>query len=137
MSLRASMRRLPISADLSWFVEAAEHGWETVAVPAGEVPLFSSLLMTAVPAQVAGVDQLCVVTPPVAAGRPAPVIAAAARLLGIDEVYAVGGADSPAGTQDRRPGFPLYGGRAAAGLRHRGHRAVARPVGNRGARRRG
>ena len=65
-----------------------------LCVPAGEVPLFSSLLMTAVPAQVAGVDQLCVVSPPVAAGRPASVIAAAARLLGIDEVYAVGGAQA-------------------------------------------
>ena len=65
-----------------------------LCVPAGEVPLFSSLLMTAVPAQVAGVDQLCVVSPPVAAGQVDPTIAAAAHLLGIDEVYAVGGAQA-------------------------------------------
>ena len=88
----------------SWFVEDGDGvmlgkkitSIERVGlcVPAGEVPLFSSLLMTAVPAQVAGVDQLCVVTPPVAAGCPAPVIAAAASLLGIDEVYAVGGAQA-------------------------------------------
>ncbi len=88
----------------SWFVEDGDGvmlGQKItpiervgLCVPAGEVPLFSSLLMTAVPAQVAGVDQLCVVTPPVAAGRPAPVIAAAAHLLGIDEVYAVGGAQA-------------------------------------------
>ena len=65
-----------------------------LCVPAGEVPLFSSLLMTAVPAQVAGVDQLCVVSPPVAAGEVHPTIAAAAHLLGIEEVYAVGGAQA-------------------------------------------
>ena len=84
-----------------------------LCVPAGEVPLFSSLLMTAVPAQVAGVDQLCVVTPPVAAGRPAPVIAAAARLLGIDEVYAVGGAQAVGalayGTERIRPVHKIVG----------------------------
>ena len=61
-----------------------------LCVPAGEVPLFSSLLMTAIPAQVAGVDQLCVVAPPAAAGQVDQTIAAAAHLLGIAEVYAVG-----------------------------------------------
>ena len=65
-----------------------------LCVPAGEVPLFSSLLMTAIPAQVAGVAELCVVAPPVAAGQVDPTIAAAAHLLGIAEVYAVGGAQA-------------------------------------------
>ena len=107
----------------SWFVEDGDGVMlgkkitpiERVGlcVPAGEVPLFSSLLMTAVPAQVAGVDQLCAVTPPVAAGRPAPVIAAAARLLGIDEVYAVGGAQAVAalayGTESIPPVHKIVG----------------------------
>ena len=107
----------------SWFVEDGEGvvlGKKIapiervgLCVPAGEVPLFSSLLMTAVPAQVAGVDQLCVVTPPVAAGRPAPLIAAAARLLGIDEVYAVGGAQAVAalayGTESIPPVHKIVG----------------------------
>ncbi|HIL11027.1 MAG TPA: histidinol dehydrogenase, partial [Candidatus Latescibacteria bacterium] len=47
-----------------------------LCVPAGEVPLFSSLLMTAIPAQVAGVDEICVVSPPVADGGVDPTIAA-------------------------------------------------------------
>lgn len=67
-----------------------------LCVPAGEVPLFSSLLMTTIPAQVAGVDEICVVSPPVAAGSVDPTIAATAQLLGVEEVYAVGGAQAVA-----------------------------------------
>ena len=50
--------------------------------------LVSTLVMCAVPAQVAGVERIVVVTPPDGAG----LVAAAARLLGVDEVWAVGGA---------------------------------------------
>jgi histidinol dehydrogenase len=50
--------------------------------------LVSTLVMCAVPAQVAGVERIVVVTPPDGAG----LVAAAARLLGLDEVWAVGGA---------------------------------------------
>ena len=90
----------------SWFMEDGDGvilGKKIVpiervglCVPAGEVPLFSSLLMTAIPAQVAGVEEICVVSPPVAAGRVDPTIAATASLLGIEEVYAVGGAQAVA-----------------------------------------
>ena len=52
--------------------------------------LVSSLVMCAVPAQLAGVDSIVVVTPPEGAG----MIAAAARELGIDEVWALGGAQA-------------------------------------------
>ena len=50
--------------------------------------LVSTLVMCAVPARVAGVERIVVVTPPDGAG----LVAAAARLLGVDEVWAVGGA---------------------------------------------
>jgi histidinol dehydrogenase len=50
--------------------------------------LVSTLVMCAVPAQVAGVERIVVVTPPDGAG----LVAAAARLLGVEEVWAVGGA---------------------------------------------
>ena len=50
--------------------------------------LVSTLVMCAVPAQVAGVERIVVVTPPDGAG----LVAAAARLLDVDEVWAVGGA---------------------------------------------
>jgi histidinol dehydrogenase len=55
-----------------------------IYVPRG---LVSTLVMCAVPARVAGVERIVVVTPPEGAGR----VAAAAKLLGLDEVWALGG----------------------------------------------
>lgn len=60
-------------------------------VPGGRAAYPSSLIMAAVPAQVAGVERIAVVTPPASDARAHSVILAAAALLGIDEVYAVGG----------------------------------------------
>lgn len=57
----------------------------------GETPLVSSLLMNAIPAQVAGCERLAVVTPPRADGSVNPYLLAAAHLLDINEVYRVGG----------------------------------------------
>ena len=67
-----------------------------ICVPAGQVPLFSSLMMAAIPAQVAGVEEICAVSPPQADGLPHPTIMGVAHLLGIDEVYALGGAQAVA-----------------------------------------
>lgn len=67
-----------------------------ICVPGGEAPLISSLLMAAVPAQVAGVDEICVATPPRPSGLPHPGLLAAAGFLGLDEVYAIGGAQAVA-----------------------------------------
>lgn len=58
-----------------------------IYVPSG---LVSSLIMTAIPAREAGVERIVVCTPP----RGAAAVAAAAALLGIDEVWAVGGAQA-------------------------------------------
>ena len=65
-----------------------------VYVPGGSAPLFSTLLMCAVPAQVAGVPDIVVTTPPRPDGSVAPEILVAARLLGLCEVYRVGGAQA-------------------------------------------
>lgn len=63
-------------------------------VPGGKAVYPSSVVMNAVPAQVAGVREVALASPPQAAfdGRVHPVILAAARLLGVTEVYAMGGA---------------------------------------------
>lgn len=58
----------------------------------GETPLVSSLLMNAIPAQVAGCPRVAVATPPREDGTVNPILLAAAHLLDIDEVYRVGGA---------------------------------------------
>ncbi len=60
-------------------------------VPGGRAAYPSSLIMAAVPAQVAGVGRIALVTPPTADGAAHTVILATAGLLGVDEVYAVGG----------------------------------------------
>jgi histidinol dehydrogenase len=61
-------------------------------VPGGRAAYPSSLVMAVVPAQVAGVDRIVVVSPPGPEGAPADVVLATAAILGVDEVYAVGGA---------------------------------------------
>lgn len=62
-----------------------------IYVPGGRASYPSSLVMAAVPARVAGVERIAVVTP-----RPGEAVLAAAHALGIDEVYAVGGAQAVA-----------------------------------------
>jgi histidinol dehydrogenase len=61
-------------------------------VPGGRAAYPSSLVMAVVPAQVAGVGRIAVVSPPGADGAPSEVVLATAGILGVDEVYAVGGA---------------------------------------------
>jgi len=78
-------------------------------VPGGLAPLVSTVIMNAVPAQVAGVPGIALASPPQAefGGLPHPTILAACARLGIDEVYAAGGAQALAmlayGTQENEP----------------------------------
>jgi histidinol dehydrogenase len=76
-------------------------------VPGGRAAYPSTVLMTAIPAQLAGVDELVLCVPPDRDGRVAPATLAAAALVGIDEVYRVGGAQAIAalayGTETIRP----------------------------------
>ncbi|MEN3308510.1 MAG: histidinol dehydrogenase [Micromonosporaceae bacterium] len=77
-------------------------------VPGGLAPLQSSVVMNVVPAQVAGVESIAVSSPPRRdTGLPHPNILAACALLGVDEVYAVGGAQAIAmfayGTDESEP----------------------------------
>ena len=58
----------------------------------GETPLISSLIMNAIPAQVAGVDSIAVTSPPRKDGTLNPYILATAGLLGLDEIYLTGSA---------------------------------------------
>ncbi len=65
-------------------------------VPGGLAPLLSSVLMNVVPAQIAGVESIAVASPPQReyGGLPDPGVLAACALLGVTEVYAVGGAQA-------------------------------------------
>ncbi|MBP7052575.1 MAG: histidinol dehydrogenase [Phycisphaerae bacterium] len=62
-----------------------------VCVPGAAAPLPSTVIMTVVPAQVAGVKEIAVVSPPRWKGTIHPVILAVCHELGIDEVYRIGG----------------------------------------------
>ncbi|TVR33858.1 MAG: histidinol dehydrogenase [Nitriliruptor sp.] len=83
-----------------WFNPIQRVG---VYVPGGLSPLPSTVLMTVIPAQVAGVEQIVLCTPPTGVdahgnrtGWPNPTILAAAKMLGIDRVVRVGGAQAVA-----------------------------------------
>ncbi|MBA3730209.1 MAG: histidinol dehydrogenase, partial [Sphingomonas sp.] len=63
-------------------------------VPGGKAPLFSTLMMLAIPARIAGVGTLTVVTPPRRDHGLDPAVALAAELCGIDTIWTVGGAQA-------------------------------------------
>lgn len=84
-----------------------------IHVPAGRAPLPSTLLMAAIPAQVAGVPRIVVCTPPQSGGSVDALTLYVAQTLGIDEVYAVGGAQAVAamalGTDSIQPVDKIVG----------------------------
>lgn len=66
-----------------------------IYVPGGAAPLPSSLIHAAVPAQVAGVGEIIVCSPPqFATGEPAEVVLAAAHIVGVSRLFAIGGAQA-------------------------------------------
>ena len=88
----------------AWFTDEAgvESGWRWSAieavglyVPGGTASYPSSVLMNAVPAKVAGVDRVVMVAP-TPRGETNPLVLAAARLAGVDEIYRIGGAQAVA-----------------------------------------
>ncbi len=84
-----------------------------VYVPGGNFPLISTLLMGVIPAAVAGVPEICVVSPPTHHGHIHPAILAAAHVAGVREVYQVGGVQAIAalayGTESIRPVDKIVG----------------------------
>ncbi len=87
-------------------------------VPGGTAPLPSTVLMSAIPARVAGVKEIVVVTPPNRSFANAevpinPIILAACAIAGVEEVYPLGGAQAIAalayGTQSIRPVDKIFG----------------------------
>lgn len=84
-----------------------------VCVPGASAPLPSTVIMTVVPAQVAGVKEIVIVSPPRYKGSIHPVILAVCNELGIEEVYRIGGAQAIAtlafGTQSIRPVEKIVG----------------------------
>ncbi len=84
-----------------------------IYAPGGLAAYPSTVLMTALPAQVAGVEELAVATPPDKQGRLKPEVLFACRLCGVEEVYKVGGAQAIAalayGTESLPPVDKIVG----------------------------
>lgn len=84
-----------------------------LCIPGAAAPLPSTVIMTAVPAQVAGVKELAVVSPPRCQGDIHPVILATCYELGIKEVYRIGGVQAVAamafGTETIKPVDKIVG----------------------------
>lgn len=67
-----------------------------VYVPGGTAAYPSSVMMNAIPAKIAGVEEIIMVTPPGEGGKPNPDILAAAAICGVDRVFLMGGAQAVA-----------------------------------------
>ena len=67
-----------------------------ILIPGASAPLFSTILMAAIPAQIAGVRQICMATPPRPDGSVHPAVLAAAHIVGITEIFRVFGAQAVA-----------------------------------------
>ncbi|MGH3968888.1 MAG: histidinol dehydrogenase, partial [Mycobacterium sp.] len=101
-AVHADQRRADVTTSLGAGATVTQR-WVPVQrvglyVPGGNAVYPSSVVMNVVPAQAAGVGSLVVASPPQAAfnGLPHPTILAAAALLGVDDVWAVGGAQAVA-----------------------------------------
>ncbi|HKI98267.1 MAG TPA: histidinol dehydrogenase [bacterium] len=96
-------RRQREESRFEFFDDGTVLGWKVtpvdragVYIPGGRAVYPSSLLMNAIPAQIAGVPRIAVVSPPGPDGLPHKDILACCALLDLDEVYAVGGAQAVA-----------------------------------------
>ena len=101
--IRAFHEREPRQSWLEWDEEGGALGQVIhplhrvgVYVPGGTAAYPSSLLMTVVPAQVAGVKEIVVTTPPGPQGTGSPAILAAAHVVGLEQVLLLGGAQAVA-----------------------------------------
>jgi histidinol dehydrogenase len=84
-----------------------------IYIPGGRAVYPSTLIMNAVPAKIAGVPSIVIISPPGPSGLPHPLILATCALLELDEIYAVGGAHGIAalayGTESIAPVYKITG----------------------------
>jgi histidinol dehydrogenase len=82
-------------------------------IPGGTAPLFSTVLMLAIPAKIAGCKEIVLCTPPNKQGKVHPAIIAAANIVGVDKIYKAGGIQAIAaltfGTESIPPVNKIFG----------------------------
>ena len=92
----ASMPRDWMDFAAGWGALATACERVGIYVPGGSAPLPSTALMTAIPARVAGVDEIILCSPARDGGLPEPTTLAAAQIAGADKIFAIGGAQAVA-----------------------------------------
>lgn len=84
-----------------------------IYIPGGNAPLFSTVLMLAIPAQLAGCKEIVLCTPPDQSGNINPAILYAAKLCGVSSIFKVGGAQAIAamtfGTESIPSAYKIFG----------------------------
>lgn len=82
-------------------------------IPGGTAPLFSTIIMLAVPAQIAGVKEIIICTPPGKSGKIHPAVLYTAEICGINKIYKTGGAQAIAamsfGTESIPKVYKIFG----------------------------
>jgi len=93
--------RQKTGSQLDFSPDGTVLGWKVtpvdsvgIYIPGGRAVYPSTLLMNVIPAQVAEVPRIALVSPPGPSGLPHPLVMASAALMGLEELYAVGGAQS-------------------------------------------
>ena len=93
--------RQKTESQLDFSPDGTVLGWKVtpvdsvgIYIPGGSAVYPSTLLMNVIPAQVAEVPRIALVSPPGPSGLPHPLVMASAALMGLEELYAVGGAQS-------------------------------------------
>jgi len=111
----AQFRDFSIEAEEGVFLGQRVDALDSVGVyvPGGRYPLVSSALMCVIPAKVAGVKRVAVMSPPMRNGEAHPMVLLAAAIAGADEFYVSGGAQGVAalayGTESVRPVDKIVG----------------------------
>ena len=100
-NIRSFHQRQKTESQLEFSNDGTMLGWKVtpldsvgIYVPGGRAVYPSTLLMNVIPAQVAGVSRIAMVSPPNETGLPATLVQASATLLGVDELYSIGGAQA-------------------------------------------
>ena len=100
-NIMAFHERQKTESQLDFSPDGTVLGWKVtpvdsvgIYIPGGRAVYPSTLLMNVIPAQVAGVPRIAMVSPPGPSGLPHPLVLASAALMGLEEVYTVGGAQS-------------------------------------------
>ena len=93
--------RQKVDSQLDFNPDGTVLGWKVspvdsvgIYIPGGRAVYPSTLLMNVIPAQVAGVPRIVMVSPPGPSGLPDRLVMATAAMMGLEEIYAVGGAQS-------------------------------------------